>query len=301
MIINHNMSAIYANRQLKFNTRAIDKSIERLSSGMRINSAGDDASGLAVSEKMRSQIRGMAQAERNASDGISFIQTTEGYLQETQDILQRLRELAIQSANGIYTKADREQIQVEVDQLVEEIDRIADSAQFNGMKMLTGRYAKGAAAAGGGENAGATTAAGQATEMFFHVGANENERFQINIGDMQSKALLDPGAGGAGNKVKIDMTSVEAANKAINRVDEGSAMVSKQRANLGAYQNRLEHVVRGLAIANENTTAAESRIRDTDMAAQMVEYTRSVILNQAGVSMLAQANMKSQSVLKLLQ
>jgi flagellin-like hook-associated protein FlgL len=148
MIINHNMSAIYANRQLKFNTRAIDKSIERLSSGMRINSAGDDASGLAVSEKMRSQIRGMAQAERNASDGISFIQTTEGYLQETQDILQRLRELSIQSANGIYTKADREQIQVEVDQLVEEIDRIADSAQFNGMKMLTGTYAKGAAGAG---------------------------------------------------------------------------------------------------------------------------------------------------------
>jgi len=301
MIINHNMSAIYANRQLKFNTRAIDKSIERLSSGMRINSAGDDASGLAVSEKMRSQIRGMAQAERNASDGISFIQTTEGYLQETQDILQRLRELSIQSANGIYTKADREQIQVEVDQLVEEIDRIADSAQFNGMKMLTGTYAKGAAGAGAPAGAAAAATAGQATEMFFHVGANENERFQINIGDMQAKALLDPGAGGAGNKVKIDMTSVEAANKAINRVDEGSAMVSKQRANLGAYQNRLEHVVRGLAIANENTTAAESRIRDTDMAAQMVEYTRAVILNQAGVSMLAQANMKSQSVLKLLQ
>lgn len=280
MIINHNLSAMNANRMLKFTSRRLDDHIEKLSSGMRINSAGDDASGLAVSEKMRSQIRGLNQAGRNTQDGISFIQTTEGYLQETQDILQRVRELAIQSANGIYTAADREQIQVEVSQLIQEVDRIAQSAQFNGMKMLEGQYARNA----------------QAQSMFFHVGANSNERFQIFIGTMNASGL----------NLKTDKTSltigtVNDANNAIGMVDEALRKVSKQRADLGAYQNRLEHTMKNVAVGAENLQAAESRIRDTDMAHEMVNFVRDQILTQSTISMLAQANAKPQAVLQLLR
>lgn len=284
MIINHNMSAIFAHNQLKQTNVSISKDMEKLASGYRINRAGDDASGLAVSEKMRAQIRGLQQASKNAENGISFIQTTEGYLQESQDILHRIRELAIQSANGIYTDEDRMQIQVEVSQLVDEIDRIASHAQFNGMNMLTGRFAVET-----GENT--VTAS-----MWLHIGANMDQRERVYIGTMTSSAL------GVKNQTNIiSLTSPEESNRAIGTLDEALKAVSKQRADLGAYQNRLEYAVKGVDIGAENMQAAESRIRDTDMAAQMVEYIKNQILTQSGTAMLAQANMKNQTVLQLLQ
>jgi len=287
MIINHNMSAIFAQNKLKITDTNIGKDIEKLSSGLRINRAGDDASGLAVSEKMRAQIRGLRQASKNAENGISFIQTTEGYLQETQDILHRMRELAVQSANGIYSEEDRMQIQVEVSQLVDEVDRIASHAQFNGMNMLTGRFARET-----GENT--VTAS-----MWLHIGANMDQRERVYIGTMTSYALKLRELG-TGN-LNADLTTPENSNRVIGMMDTALKMVSKQRADLGAYQNRLEHAVTGINIGAENLQAAESRIRDTDMAEQMVEYTKNQILNQSGVAMLAQANAKTQSVLQLLQ
>ena len=223
MVINHNMSAQFANRSTGLTELSTTKNMEKLSSGMKINRAGDDASGLAVSEKMRAQIRGMNQASTNAQNGISFIQTTEGYLQETTDIVQRIRELAVQSSNGIYSDEDRMQIQVEVSQLVAEVDRIASQAQFIGMNMLTGT------------------------------------------------------------------------------LDEALKKINKQRADLGAYQNRLEKTVVGLDIGAENLQASESRIRDTDMAKEMVDFTKNQVLTQAGTAMLAQANQSSQNVLSLLR
>ncbi len=285
MIINHNMSAMFSNRQLRATNSATANNMERLSSGLRINRAGDDASGLAVSEKMRSQIRGLNKASENASNGISFIQSTEGYLQETQDILQRMRELSVQASNGIYTEEDRMQIQVEVSQLVDEIDRIASHAQFNGMNMLTGRFATET-----GENT--VTAS-----MWFHIGANMDQRERINIGTMTSEGL---NIRDVGSKEFISLESPEEANRSIGVMDMALKKVNKQRADLGAYQNRLEHAVRGLDVGAENLQAAESRIRDTDMASEMVEYTKNQILTQAGTAMLAQANMKTQSVLQLL-
>jgi len=286
VIINHNMSAMYSNRQLGVNGLAVDKGMEKLASGMRINRAGDDASGLAVSEKMRSQIRGLNMASKNAANGISFIQTTEGYLQESQDILQRLRELAIQAANGIYTAEDRMQIQVEVSQLVDEIDRIASHAQFNGMNLLTGRFAR-----EDGENL-------VTGSMWFHIGANMDQRERVFIGTMTAKGL---GVKEVGNDEIVTLESPESANRTIGVLDEALKKVNKQRADLGAYQNRLEHAVKGIDIGAENLQAAESRIRDSDMAAQMVEYTKDRILVQASSAMLAQANQKSASVLQLLQ
>src|SRR6056297_1315386 len=285
MIINHNMSAIFAQRQNSWNNQAVDKNIEKLSSGLRINRAGDDASGLAVSEKMRAQIRGLNQASRNAENGISFIQTTEGYLQESQDILHRMRELAVQSANGIYTDEDRMQIQVEISQLVDEIDRIASHAQFNGMNMLTGRFA-----AENGENT--VTAS-----MWFHIGANMDQRERVYIGTMTSNAL---GMRQEGTGNILTMESPEDANRSIGSIDSALKTINKQRADLGAYQNRLEHAVRGIDIGAENIQAAESRIRDVDMAREMVNYTKNQILMQSGNAMLAQANTKTQSVLQLL-
>jgi len=285
MIINHNMSAIFAHNQLKTNNLAVTKNIEKLSSGMRITKAGDDASGLAVSEKMRSQIRGLRQASQNAENGISFIQTTEGYLQETQDILHRIRELAVQSANGIYTEEDRMQIQVEVSQLIDEIDRIASHAQFNGMNMLTGRFAMET-----GDNF--VTAS-----MWLHIGANMDQRERIYIGTMTSTAL---GVREVGTKNILSLSSPDEANRSIGVLDMALKNVNKQRADLGAYQNRLEYAVKGLDIGAENLQAAESRIRDADMAGQMVDYVKNQILIQAGTAMLAQANMKTQSVLQLL-
>ncbi len=286
MIINHNLSAMYADRSLRVTQSSLDKSMEKLSSGQRINRAGDDASGLAVSEKMRSQIRGLNQASTNASNGISFIQTTEGYLQESQDILQRLRELAVQSSNGIYTDEDRMQIQVEVSQLVDEIDRIASHAQFNGMNLLTGRFAR-----EGGENL--VTAS-----MWFHIGSNMDQRERVFIGTMTAAGL---GVRNPGDGEIITLAAPDSANRTIGSLDEALKKVNKQRADLGAYQNRLEHAIRGIDIGAENLQAAESRIRDTDMASEMVKFMRDQILSQSGTAMLAQANQRTTSVLQLLQ
>jgi flagellin len=286
MIINHNLSAAFADRSLKVTQSSLTKNLEKLSSGLRINRAGDDASGLAVSEKMRSQIRGLNQASANAANGISFIQTSEGYLQESEDILQRIRELAVQSANGVYTDEDRMMIQVEVSQLVDEIDRIASHAQFNGMNLLTGRFA---------QINGANTIT---ASMWFHIGANMDQREQVFIGTMTAKGL---GLGDLQEDTMISLSTPEAANQAIGTLDAALKTVNKQRADLGAYQNRLEHAIVGLDIGAENLQAAESRIRDTNMANQMVQYTRDQILSQAGTAMLAQANQRTASVLQLLQ
>ena len=286
MVINHNMSAMFANRQLGVTGLGLNKDMEKLSSGERINRAGDDASGLAVSEKMRSQIRGLNQASENAQNGISFIQTTEGYLQETTDIIQRIRELAVQSSNGIYTAEDRMQIQVEVSSLIAEVDRIASAAQFNGMNMLTGRFARPT-----GENV-------VTGSMWFHIGANMDQRTQVFIGTMSATAL---GIRSIGTEEKISLQTPEDANRAIGTLDEAIKKINKQRADLGAYQNRLELTVKGLDVSAENLQASESRIRDTDMASQMVEFTKNSILQQAGTAMLAQANSQSQNVLSLLR
>jgi flagellin len=286
MIINHNLSAMFADRSLKVTQNYLDKNMEKLSSGLRINRAGDDASGLAVSEKMRSQIRGLNMASFNAQNGISFIQTTEGYLQETQDIMQRIRELAVQSSNGIYTAEDRMYIQVEVSALIDEVDRIASHAQFNGMNMLTGRFGRQI-----GENV--VTAS-----MWLHIGANMDQREQVFIGTMTAKGL---GVRNVGDESILSLSEPDSSNRAIGTLDDALKKISKQRADLGAYQNRLEHAVRGLDIGAENLQASESRIRDTNMANEMVSFTKNQILNQAGTAMLAQANQRGQTVLQLLQ
>ena len=286
MVINHNMSALYASRQLGVTNMGLTKDMEKLSSGMSINRAGDDASGLAVSEKMRSQIRGLNKASENAQNGISFIQVTEGYLQETTDIIQRIRELAVQASNGIYTDEDRMQIQVEVSQLVAEVDRIASQAQFNGMNMLTGRFA-----AQSGDNTATAS-------MWFHIGANMDQRIQVFIGTMTAQAL---GVRSLQDESVLSVADPELANKAIGTIDDALTKINKQRADLGGYQNRMEYAVKGLDIAAENTQASESRIRDTDMAAEMVEFTKNQVLTQAGTAMLAQANVQSQNVLSLLR
>jgi flagellin len=286
MIINHNLSAMFASRTLNDTQVANQSNMEKLSSGMRINRAGDDASGLAVSEKMRAQVRGLNQATTNAQNGISFIQSTEGYLQESQDILQRMRELSVQSSNGIYSAEDRMQIQVEVSQLVAEVDRIASHAQFNGMNMLTGRFAR---------ETGTNSVTGS---MWFHIGANMDQRSRVYIGTMTSAAL---GVRNVSDQRIMSLSSPDSANRAIGTLDEALKKVSKQRADLGAYQNRLEYTVKGLAVGAENLQAAESRIRDTDMAKTMVDFTKDQILTQAGTAMLAQANQSTQSVLSLLK
>jgi flagellin len=286
MVINHNMSAMFANRVLKFKTWDVRTDGEKLASGMRINRAGDDASGLAVSEKLRSQIRGLNQAERNIENAISFIQTSEGYLQETQDIMHRIRELAVQSSNGVYSDEDRMQIQVEVSQLIDEVNRIASHAEFNGMKILMGDFAR--------ETAGA--AAPKA--MWFHVGANVDQRERAYIGTMTAQALGLTGAQGTAEAINI--ANPDEANKAIAAVDGGLKLISKQRADLGAYQNRFTMAAVGVSVASENMQAAESIIRDTDMAQQMVSYVKNSILVQAGTAVLAQANLSTRSVLQLL-
>jgi flagellin len=281
MIINHNMSAAFANRTLGNTSLDIAKDIEKLSSGQRINRAGDDASGLAVSEKLRGQIRGLNQATKNIENGVSFIQTSEGYLGETQDILHRMRELAVQGANGVYTAEDRMQIQVEVSQLVDEINRIASHAQFNGMNILTGRFAKNGTQV-----------------MQLQVGANMDQNKQIFIGTMTAEALGLKGTQGTSDMV--NMATVGDANQSIGKLDSALKLVSKQRADLGAYQNRFEMAAKGVAVASENLQASESRIRDTDMATQMVDYVKNQILDRAGTAMLAQANTRTQNVMTLL-
>jgi len=269
MIINHNISALFSTRVLARTEREISKSIEKLASGMRINRAGDDASGLAVSETLRSQIRGLSQAQRNALDSISFIQTAEGALQEDHSILHRLRELSVQSANAIYSEQDRSLIQVEVSQLVQEINRIAETTEFNRFKILDGSN----------------------PNFTFQVGPNPDQKIMVAMKTMTAGAI---GVSG------ISMSTVSSANAALRRVDTAVDVVSRQRATFGAIQNRLEHVVSGLAVAAENLQAAESRIRDTDMAAEVVNFMRLKILQDAGVAMLTQANLKPQSVMRLL-
>jgi flagellin len=291
MVINHNISSIFANRQLKVSDNQIAGNIEKLSSGLRINKAGDDASGLAVSEKMRSQISGLQQSMRNTEDAFSFMQTTEGYLEETTMILQRMRELSVQAGNGIYSDQDRQLINVEMSQLVDEVSRIANHAQFNGMNILTGRFQS--------QGGGATTAGSnnQSAGVWFHIGPNMDQRVQVFIGNMDGKALgiVDNG----GNKT-VSASTMDSANRSIGVLDKALTQVIKQRADLGSYQNRLEKLFKGLYVAYENTQASESRIRDTDMASQMSDYVKNQILAQSNASMLAQANLKPQLVLRLL-
>jgi len=277
---------MFADRSLKVTHVALDKNMEKLSSGMRINRAGDDASGLAVSEKLRSQIRGLNQASTNAQNGISFIQVTEGYLQESQDIVQRMRELSVMASHGIYSAEDRLYIQVEVSALVAEVDRIASHAQFNGMNLLTGRFGRMI-----GENV--ITAS-----MWFHIGANMDQRVQVFIGTMTAKGL---GVRNIGDDSILSLSSPDSANRAIGTLDAALKKINKQRADLGAYQNRLEHAVRGLDVGAENMQASESRIRDANMANETVGYTKNQVLIQAGTAMLAQANQKGQTVLQLLR
>jgi flagellin len=286
MIINHNMSALYAQRQLKINTYEVDKDLQKLSSGYRITRAGDDASGLAVSEKMRSQIRGFQQASRNAANGISFIQTAEGYLQESQDVLQRVRELSIQASNGIYSDEDRLMIQVETSQLIDEIDRVASHAQFNNMNLLTGRFAR---------EFGQNVVTGS---MWFHIGPNMDQRKRVYIQTMTTEAL---GVRQGGSKQIISLSTPNEANKSIGIVDDALKKISKQRADLGAYQNRLEMAIKGIDIGAENLQAAESLIRDADMAQEMVTFSKNQILVQSATAMLAQANVRPQAILQLLR
>lgn len=281
MIINHNMSAINANKVLKFKHWEVNSSMEKLSSGLRINKAGDDASGLAVSEKMRAQINGLRQAERNTEDGMSFVQTTEGYLNQSSDILQRIRVLAVQSSNGIYTDQDRQLIQVEVSALVDEVDRIASQAEFNKFKLLLGDFSK----------------ANPKASMWFHMGANMHQRERVYIGTMTAQGLgLKEGSGA----FIADLASADSANRTIGVIDDALHKISKQRADLGAYYNRLDYAAKGLMTAYENIQASESRIRDADMAETMVDMTKNQVLVQSGTAMLAQANMKTRTVLQLL-
>ena len=280
MVINHNMSAIYSARQEGIVGADLQKSMEKLSSGERINRASDDSAGLAVSEKMRSQIRGLNQASKNIGNAVSFIQTAEGYLQETTDILQRIRELAVQGSNGIYSDEDRMQIQVEVSSLVAEIDRIASTAQFNGMNMLTGRFAS--------------------EGLKFQVGANMDQSVTAHIGTMTATALGLKGSQGEESNM-ISVSDVDSANMTLGAIDEALKNVNKQRADLGAYQNRFEMAQKGIDVAAENLTAAESRVRDTEMAEEMVNYTKNAILSQVTLAMQAQSNSNSQNVLALLR
>jgi flagellin len=280
MIINHNMSAINSHRVLKFKQWDVSRSMEHLSSGMRINKAGDDASGLAVSEKMRTQIQGLRQAERNTEDGMSFVQTTEGYLEQTASILQRIRVLAVQSSNGIYSDEDRQLIQVEVSALVDEVDRIASQAEFNKFNLLLGHFSR----------------TNPTASMWFHMGPNKDQRVQVYIGTMTAESLNLKQRTGE----MVNLASAGGANAAIGVIDNSLQKISKQRADLGAYYNRLEYAAKGLMTAYENIQASESRIRDADMAESLVEMTKDQVLVQSGTAMLAQANMKTRSVLQLL-
>lgn len=274
MRINHNIAAMNTFRQLSSNQSTTSKSLEKLSSGLRINKAGDDAAGLAISEKMRGQIRGLDQAARNANDGISLIQTAEGALNETHSILQRMRELAVQSASDTNTAADRGEIQKEVSQLIEEIDRIATTTQFNTQNLLD-------------------TTGGTAGTFTLQIGANNAQTLDVDIADMQSTAL-----GVNGVDLGVDASTSTAAIETINDAIEA---VSAERAKLGGFQNRLEHTINNLGTTSENLTASESRIRDVDMAKEMMEFTKNNILSQASQAMLAQANQQPQGVLQLLQ
>ncbi|EGL83780.1 flagellin domain protein [Caldalkalibacillus thermarum TA2.A1] len=272
MIINNNIPALNTHRMLTANNLAAQKAMEKLSSGLRINRAGDDAAGLAISEKMRGQIRGLNQAVRNAQDGISLIQTAEGALNEVHSILQRMRELAVQAANDTNTDKDRAELQKEVDQLAAEINRIAETTEFNTQKLLDGSF-----------------------NGTFHIGANINQNITLAIDAMDATSLGVEGQNGV-----INISTQTDANNAIDTIDTAIQTVSAERSKLGAYQNRLEHTINNLGTSAENLQAAESRIRDVDMAREIMEFTRANILSQASQAMLAQANQLPQSVLQLL-
>ena len=275
MIINHNLGSMNANRNMSINQTAAGKSMEKLSSGLRINRAGDDAAGLAISEKMRGQIRGLDQASSNAQDGISMIQTAEGALNETTSILQRMRELAVQGANDTNVGTDRDQIGKEVVQLQAEIDRISTSTEFNTQKLLNGT----------------------ATNTHFQVGANKDQAITLSIAHMNCTSL-----GVAAGSVAINNgTTSTTISKAISIINNAINTVSTERAKLGAYQNRLEHTINNLSTSSENLTTAESRIRDVDMAKEMSAFSKNNILSQAAQAMLAQANQQPQQVLQLLR
>jgi len=271
MRINHNIAALNTYRQLTAGTLSASKNMEKLSSGLRINRAGDDAAGLAISEKMRGQIRGLEMASKNSQDAISLIQTAEGALNETHAILQRMRELAVQGANDTNTTIDRDQIQQELNQLISEIDRISTTTQFNTKNLLDGSLS-----------------------ATFQVGANSNQIINLSIATMDSSALTV----GAAN---VSVASNALASTAISNIDNAINAVSQERSKLGALQNRLEHTINNLSTSAENLTAAESRIRDVDMAKEMMEFTKNNILSQAAQAMLAQANQQPQGVLQLLR
>lgn len=364
MIINNNLNAMNAHRNMSFNTANTGKAMEKLSSGLRINRAGDDAAGLAISEKMRGQIRGLDQATRNSQDGISMIQTAEGALNETHSILQRMRELAVQGANDTNVTQDRDAIQEELTALKSEIDRIGDTTEFNKQKLLSGNLGgtvaqdaatttvlavtgvasastNGAAAgtyeitsttageltmtfggktqtisnAGGAQelnfsefgisiktNAGYTAddAVGDvvvdAGSVTFQIGANEDQNLSLNIRNMKTDGVLNLATAG-----RVDVSSHDAAKASVTNIEGAITEVSKERSKLGAYQNRLEHTINNLKTSSENLTAAESRIRDVDMAKEMMNFTKNNILNQASQAMLAQANSAPQAVLQLLR
>ena len=275
MVVQHNLTAMNANRQLGIVTNNQAKATEKLSSGYKINRAGDDAAGLSISEKMRSQIRGLNKASTNAEDGVSLIQTAEGALNETHSILQRMNELATQAANDTNTSTDRNAIKAELTALTSELNRIASTTQFNTMNLLDGTFT--------GKN--------------LQVGALSGQKISISISGMNANKL---GLAGKNGKMSIAVSTFTAAGKAMTKIQSAITKVSTQRSALGAIQNRLEHTIANLDTTSENTSSAESRIRDTDMADAMVEYSKNQILAQAGQSMLAQANQATQGVLSLL-
>lgn len=316
MIINHNVTALNTHNKLSAATAAQSKSMEKLASGLRINKAGDDAAGLAISEKMRAQVRGLDQASRNAQDGISAIQTAEGALNETHDIIQRMRELAVQGSNDTNTATDRSELQKEMNQLTAEVNRVGNNTEFNTQKLIDGTQ----------------------TAMNIQVGANAKQTFTIDISDMRASALGISGATGAdaalsgaatGNGVPItagevtestgavftttgavnsaadefalDISDNAKATAAIKVLDKAIESVSSERSKLGAFQNRLDHTINNLKTSSENLTAAESRVRDVDMAKEMMNQTKNSILAQAAQAMLAQSNQTPQGVLQLLR
>ena len=275
MVVQHNLQAANTNRQLGITTSAQAKSTEKLSSGYKINRAADDAAGLSISEKMRSQIRGLNKASSNAQDGVSLVQTAEGALNETHSILQRMNELATQAANGTNTTVDRSAIKAELDQLTSEIDRIQSTTQFNTMNLLDGTFS------------------GATNKMKLQVGALSGQSIDFSIANMCASKI--------GLKATLSVSTFTKAGSYMKSVQDAIEVVSKQRSAMGAIQNRLEHTIANLDTTSENTQSAESRIRDTDMASEMVTYSKNNILAQAGQSMLAQANQSTRGVLSLLQ
>lgn len=275
MVVQHNLQAANTNRQLGITTSAQAKSTEKLSSGYKINRAADDAAGLSISEKMRSQIRGLNKASSNAQDGVSLVQTAEGALNETHSILQRMNELATQAANGTNTSVDRSAIRAELDQLTSEINRIQSTTQFNTMNLLDGTFS------------------GTDNKMKLQVGALSGQSIDFSIANMCATKI--------GLKTDLSVSTFKKAGAYMKAVQGAIEVVSKQRSAMGAIQNRLEHTIANLDTTSENTQSAESRIRDTDMASEMVTYSKNNILAQAGQSMLAQANQSTQGVLSLLQ